>query len=119
MPFVQRNEAGEVIGKFANVQPGLADEWLEADDPALAWVSLPVQVETERLWRDGAIADVRWLRERHRDEQDMQQDTTLTAEQFGKLLVYLQQLRDWPQSPDFPDREDRPVAPDWIADQTE
>lgn len=119
MPWVQRNEAAEVIGRFANLQPGYAEEWLDDDHPDLAWVSLPVQAENERLWRDGVIADIRWLRERHRDEQDLQQEPTLTADQFGELLAYLQQLRYWPQSPDFPDSEQRPVAPAWIADQAE
>lgn len=118
MPFVQRNEAGDIIGKFANLQPDLAEEWLDADDPALAWVSLAVQAENERLWRDEVIAGIRWLRERHRDEQDMQQVPTLTADQFAALLAYLQQLRDWPQSTAFPDTEHRPVAPPWIDDQT-
>lgn len=91
MPWVQRNEAAEVIGRFANLQPGYAEEWLDDDHPDLAWVSLPVQAENERLWRDGVIADIRWLRERHRDEQDLQQEPTLTADQFGELLAYLQQ----------------------------
>lgn len=73
----------------------------------------------ERIWRDDALSDVRWLRERHRDEQDMQLATTLTGEQFAELLAYLQALRDWPQSEVFPDREQRPVAPSWVAEQAQ
>ncbi|MNJ81941.1 hypothetical protein D3C77_810250 [compost metagenome] len=56
---------------------------------------------------------------RHRDEQDLPLSTTLAAEQFAELLIYRQSLRDWPQSELFPDAEQRPVAPSWIAEQTQ
>ncbi|MBC3420525.1 hypothetical protein HU748_08065 [Pseudomonas sp. RW3S2] len=73
----------------------------------------------EREWRDAAVTAVLWLRERHRDEQDLQRSTTLTQEQFTELLNYLQALRDWPQSEAFPAIEQRPVALPWIAEQTQ
>ena len=73
----------------------------------------------ERLWRDAEIERVKWLRERHRDQLDIREQTTLMPEQFNELLVYMQALRDWPQSPDFPDSQHRPTAPDWIADQAQ
>lgn len=73
----------------------------------------------ERIWRDDALSDVRWLQERHRDEQDMQLSTTLTPEQFSELLVYRQGLRDWPQSELFPGIEHRPQPPTWLADLTQ
>lgn len=71
----------------------------------------------ERYWRDAEILRVTWLRDRHRDELDQQLATTLTAEQFAELLAYIQALRDWPQSLVFPDTEQRPTTPAWIADQ--
>ncbi|SIS15097.1 phage tail assembly chaperone [Pseudomonas sp. A214] len=71
----------------------------------------------ERRWRDAEIESVRWLRERHRDEVDSDRLTTLTIEQSAELLDYLQALRDWPLSPDFPSDELRPAAPPWLADQ--
>lgn len=71
----------------------------------------------ERQWRDLELASVMWLRERHRDQLEIEAPTTLTGEQFKELLVYMQALRDWPQSPDFPQAEHRPVAPSWIAEQ--
>lgn len=84
---------------------------------------LPPSVETisarERLWRDAEIEGVKWLRERHRDQLDLAEQTTLTPEQFNELLAYIQALRDWPQSPDFPDSQHRPIAPEWIAEQTQ
>lgn len=35
MPYVQRNAQGAIFGKFANPQPGLAEEWLSDDAPEL------------------------------------------------------------------------------------
>jgi hypothetical protein len=82
-------------------------------------VVVPDSGVIERAWRDAELSSVIWLRDRHRDQLDIGSDTTLTVEQFAELLLYMQALRDWPQSPDFPDSEHRPVAPAWIADQTE
>jgi hypothetical protein len=73
----------------------------------------------ERGWRDSEVSSTEWLVTRHRDEQDMQLDTTLAAEQFAELLAYRQALRDWPQDSRFPDSDFRPVAPPWIAEQTQ
>lgn len=88
------------------------------------WVDLPAPslediAGSERSWRNGELAAVMWLRERHRDQQEIGGDTTLSQVQFAELLIYIQALRDWPQSPDFLDREHRPVPPDWIGDQTQ
>lgn len=71
----------------------------------------------ERAWRDTTLGSVLWLRERHRDEQDLQLPLSLTGAQFVELLSYLQKLRDWPQSAKFPAEQSRPVAPPWIAEQ--
>ncbi|EKT4469983.1 phage tail protein [Pseudomonas putida] len=70
----------------------------------------------ERSWRDGKLVANQWLRDRHRDEQDLGRTTTLTEEQFVELLNYLQALRDWPQSELFPDPESRPVEPLWLTE---
>ena len=32
MPYVERNEAGKIVGVFANTQPGYAEEWVDGDD---------------------------------------------------------------------------------------
>lgn len=81
--------------------------------------SLDALQVAERAWRDAELTSVTWLRERHRDQQELGVDTTLSAEQFVELLAYMQALRAWPQSSDFPDSAHRPTAPRWIADQTE
>ncbi|RZI33134.1 phage tail assembly chaperone [Pseudomonas orientalis] len=76
-------------------------------------------IESERAWRNGEIARVAWLRDRHRDEVDLGHAPALTAEQFSELLAYMQMLRDWPENQDFPETVSRPLAPDWIASQTQ
>lgn len=75
--------------------------------------------EMERLWRDAELAGITWLRERHRDQQEIGTATTLSAEQFAELLVYMQQLRDWPQSEAFPSTVQRPAAPPWVAEYSQ
>jgi hypothetical protein len=72
--------------------------------------------EFERQWRDGAISQVQWLINRHRDEIEIGLTTTLTTEQFAVLLAYVQSLRDWPESPLFPEAAGRPEVPNWIAE---
>ncbi|WP_414158822.1 phage tail assembly chaperone [Pseudomonas sp. BNK-45] len=77
------------------------------------------QGENERLWRDSELSAVMWLRERHRDQLEIEAPTSIDGEQFKELLVYMQALRDWPQSADFPDTLRRPAVPLWIAEQIE
>ena len=105
---------------FANRPLGKAcghdDEGLPIliDPPALTSVE---RAEQERGWRDEQINRILWLRERHRDQLDLNQSPTLTADQFNELLTYIRDLRDWPQSLEFPSADARPVKPDWIAEQ--
>ena len=74
---------------------------------------------SERAWRDSEILSVQWIRDRHRDERELERLTTITTEQYAGLLDYMQALRDWPQSADFPDSQHRPLSPGWIVEQTE
>lgn len=88
--------------------------------PVLADLLPPTTSEiaaVERQWRDGVLNAAIWLRERHRDQQEIGAGTTLTAGQFAELLVYMQALRDWPQAEAFPDIEHRPGAPSWLSEQ--
>ncbi|MGX4726168.1 phage tail assembly chaperone [Pseudomonas corrugata] len=68
----------------------------------------------ERSWRDNAINGSQWISARHRDQLEIGIATSMTAEQFQELLVYIQALRDWPQSKEFPKSDFRPAAPQWI-----
>jgi len=93
------------------------EKWLKAGGtPEPAFLLDPAI--PERAWRDAEIESVKWLRDRHRDEVDSARPTTLSTEQSGELLDYVQALRDWPASVDFPNMDARPVAPAWIAEQT-
>ena len=100
--------AGKVMAVDAGGQPVLNDPVLDAVEVA----------SQERIWRDAKIESVQWLRDRHRDEVESARPTTLTTEQSDQLLDYVQALRDWPASLDFPSADARPAAPAWIAEQT-
>ncbi|ERH60364.1 phage tail assembly chaperone [Pseudomonas simiae] len=71
---------------------------------------------TERAWRDQALSVAIGLRDRHRDQLEIDAPTTLSGEQFKELLQYMQTLRDWPQSSGFP-HTGRPSVPAWMADE--
>lgn len=114
MPFVQRNEQGLIIGRFANPQPGNAEEWVPGDDAELAFVSPQQRAVDEREWRNSQLAHFIWLRDRHRDQLEIGGDTTLTADHYSELLMYMQSLRDWPQDDIFPDSSARPVPPRFL-----
>ncbi|MBT2339456.1 MULTISPECIES: phage tail assembly chaperone [Pseudomonas] len=104
---------------IANPAPGKVRSHDDQGLPILIDPPPPTAEElalAERQWRDAEIESVRWLRERHRDEIDSERPTTLTVAQSGELLDYVQVLRDWPLSPDFPDSACRPVEPPWVAE---
>lgn len=109
LSLLQGESSGKVIGIDAKGVPALFDP-----------VVNPEAVATqERAWRDAEISNVQWLRDRHRDEVELSVSTSLSVNQYGDLLEYLQRLRDWPQSADFPDQGRRPIKPDWITQQTQ
>jgi hypothetical protein len=95
----------------------LSDDGVLSKRPKIKLLEDPATFERE--WRDAELSCVFWLCERHRDQREIGWDKTLSDDQFNELLIYMQKLRDWPQSPNFPDSEHRPVAPAWIVDQTE
>lgn len=103
-------------------QVGGPEEVLPGEVFSDVYVPMPsagADVDVERSWRDAELVSVMWLRERHRDQLEIARETTLSAEQFTELLEYMQDLRDWPQSPSFPDIEQRPPSPAWIAEQSQ
>ena len=87
------------------------------------WRAVPVAITDEmradeaRRRRDDAIKSVMWVAERHRDQTQLQIDTSISEEQFVDLLEYIQVLRDWPAQPGWPDI-DLPLPPDWLAELT-
>lgn len=102
--------AGQVLVKDQNGKPCLADR-----PPP----SVDTLAEIERRWRDRQQALADPLVVRHRDEVELGKQPTLDEVLYEELQVYRAALRDWPQSPDFPQAEHRPVAPSWIAEQTQ
>ena len=102
------------LSVIASPAPGKVRSHDESGLPCLI-DPLPLSTEElasqERQWRDGELKKVVWLRDRHRDQLDIGAATTLIAEQFAELLVFMQALRDWPQSEAFPDKSARPLPP--------
>lgn len=87
-------------------------------EPVAVDPPLPSDAELERrerIWRDSALANTDGLVVRHRDELELQQATTLTADQYQQLQRYRLDLRAWPVAEHFPDRQFRPVIPVWVA----
>ena len=97
--------------------------WRRGGDGSVIKHPLPVLEDDlpliERQWRDVEIERVRWLRERHRDEVEIGKATSLTETRFEEILVYIQKLRDWPASNDFPEKGKRPEKPSWVGSQTD
>ncbi|MDL2187287.1 phage tail assembly chaperone [Pseudomonas sp. ChxA] len=77
------------------------------------------QATTERTWRDVQLTATDGVVTRHRDELEEGVATTLTVEQYAELQVYRRQLRDWPENGEFPLIDHRPIAPPWLAEQTQ
>lgn len=104
------NSAGKIIAADDQGLP------IAIDPPGL---STEQMVAKERTWRDRQLITATGIRDRHRDQLELGITATLSPEQFIALLSYIQLLRDWPQSADFPAQEKRPEPPDWLAEQTE
>lgn len=70
--------------------------------------NLGASLRAERNWRINAV---RWLIDRHRDEQALRLTTTLTGEDYQLVLLYVQALRDLPEQAGFPDTVEWPALP--------
>ncbi|GFM68558.1 hypothetical protein PSCICJ_46760 [Pseudomonas cichorii] len=99
------NAAGKIIVADENGFP------IAIEPPGLTLEQL---ANKERAWRDQVLSAASGVRDRHRDQLELNLSTTLDAEQFTALLVYIQSLRDWPQTQEFPDILFRPTAPTWL-----
>ena len=112
----QYQDIGELPEGFTSMKwPGEDFAWTGEGWKLDAVARAAREAEQERVWRNEEVDRVKWLRERHRDEQEMQEPTTLTTEQYAEVLNYLQLLRNWPQSERFPDSSYRPGIPDKVA----
>lgn len=68
-----------------------------------------------RRRRDAEVSTWRWMIERHRDEIELDQPTTLSPAQFTALLLHVQALRDVPLLPGFPADFVWPALPSELA----
>lgn len=102
--------AGQIISSDSDGYPVLIDP----PPPSPEFLA-----EIERAWRDGQLAATDGVVSRHRDEVEEGTATTLTLEQYAALQTYRRSLRNWPESGEFPLADHRPIAPAWLAEQTQ
>jgi len=62
MPYVQKNLSGLIIGVFANLQPGYAEEWLPANDESVVAYEesspfFPIVIYKADIWRRATDAE--------------------------------------------------------------
>ena len=110
------------LAVIASPVPGKVRSHDGAGQPILIDPPPPTEAELaeqERQWRDLALVAAVALRDRHRDQLEIEVQPALSGDQFKELLLHMQALRDWPQSSDFPQSAHRPVAPPWITEQTQ
>lgn len=110
MQYIRTTESGEVVEAVKTVDgDGLTSLHFVGfaelpDEPAVyagdvvvdgvVTVIGPAHKKAVRDLRDTLLNAVLWKRDRHRDELELGQNTTLTQEQFHDLLVHIQALRD-------------------------
>lgn len=114
--------APELHAELMNGQTELIMINFDTEPPSLIErppMSAEQLADIERAWRDGQLARTDGVVARHRDELESGPATTLTAEQYTALQVYRRELRDWPQGAEFPLVDHRPIAPPWLAEQTQ
>lgn len=92
-----------------------------------AWVveAIPAPIEeapaeedlaqVARSRRTSLINQIRWMIDRHRDEEALQRPTTLTSAEYMGLLAYVQDLRDVPEQAGFPTLITWPQIPPGIV----
>ncbi|MBC3436058.1 phage tail protein [Pseudomonas sp. BW16M2] len=107
----QELSSGRNTGKQIIVRGGR----LVLVDPEPVVLSREEAEARERVWRDQEVTRAAWVRDRHRDELELGLIPTLSADRASEVLVYLQQLRDWPQAELFPQVSGRPIAPPWLT----
>lgn len=106
--FAELYRTGRPLGADAQGYPVLLDV------PPL---SNEQRAVIEREWRDHYLASTDALVARHRDEVEAGLATSLTAEQYMTLQRWRLELRGWPDAPEFPESQRRPVIPTWLADR--
>ena len=66
------------------------------------WERITTAPSRIRAERDRRLSHCAWIVERHRDQLENGEATTLTDDEYHDWLTYRQALRDIPQQPGFP-----------------
>lgn len=81
------------------------------------WVKEVISLENMKvsanLWRTAMLNKTDGIVARHRDQIDMEEDTTLTGAEFKELLQFRKSIRDWPDEKTYP--KTRPSTPTSIT----
>ena len=101
MPYVERDAELTVTGKYARLQPGIAEEWLDDGHPDLE-PSTEQLASAARADRDKLLLD---------SDPTQLPDAPLTDSEQTAWADYRQALRDVPEQAGFPDTIDWPPVP--------
>ncbi|WP_051183053.1 tail fiber assembly protein [Desulfocurvibacter africanus] len=82
-----------------SIQPGPGGRPVAVKPPAPSIEHLSAAIRAER---DRRLAAVLWMRDRHRDEQELGLPATLDIGRYSALMTYIQALRDLPEQAGFP-----------------
>ncbi|MCX4218021.1 MULTISPECIES: phage tail assembly chaperone [Pseudomonas] len=105
---------GEYCALVSNAPKGTVLSLTANGRPERVLLAEQIPDDTERAWRDKVLDRTQWLVLRDAEELEVGEGTTLRTDEFKQLLAYRQALRDWPNDPEFPDAQARPVEPDWL-----
>jgi len=58
MPYIQRDENNKIVGQYSNLQEGIAEEWLEDNDPEIVLINL-TQLKIQKKVELSNIVDMK------------------------------------------------------------
>lgn len=95
--YVQKNEKGDVVGVFANLQPGIAEEWVEGAE-LHKFPSTREEVDAQRLraYADPIKGSDRLFVEAQRMQMMGEQGWELVRDRAAARYQEIQELYPWP-----------------------
>lgn len=113
--FYQGKYGYDFLVEYEKEHPEEIGEYIEYREPTEEEMLLSMtekeKANYHREKRDSLINKEVWKLQRHEQEKTLGIDTTLTDEQYIKLLKYIQALRELPQQTGFPDNVVFPELP--------
>ena len=97
--YVERDEAGRIVGRYANPQPGFAEEDLRHDHPALA--STGLAWSAVRQERNRRLSACDWTQLPDAPLNDEQRDAWVVYRHILRTLTEIDSPADivWPKEP--------------------